>query len=360
MGERLTKLLTWVHEAPAELSAAVAIPSAHVDFGDDLSEPFRSMEHYFTVRINEMFLAQGREWFVSYVPTVFALTEFTYDKDRVSVPLVVGPKLIEATGQKLPDGMLIRDTRVAGAVPYSGDKLTITMILNRVVKTDHAAQLLDIVKSVTDAFGMGVALGPYLQVAQAVRDGMESLLGLGSEAVLGVRHEIDTNAGDVFRPGFSALLSTELEPPDMLWVRNRRLYAGPDEDNLRRLRDRDYVLYSVTRTSMRDDVESMAWFVHLWERVVCQARRGSEDGLRSALDDFTVLAEEIYLSPDLTRPQKLALIQSKRAEISALHEAVVSGGHHTLARCVHTQPGALSAEDLEILSGIGRAVRDPT
>jgi hypothetical protein len=37
-----------------------------------------SNEHYFQVRINEMFLAAGRKWFVDYHPMVFVVSQFNY------------------------------------------------------------------------------------------------------------------------------------------------------------------------------------------------------------------------------------------------------------------------------------------
>jgi hypothetical protein len=56
----------------------ISIPHDHVYSSgrDDLYAPFKKNEHYFAVRINEMYLTEERRWFTEFDPMVFAVAEF--------------------------------------------------------------------------------------------------------------------------------------------------------------------------------------------------------------------------------------------------------------------------------------------
>ena len=81
---------------------------------------FQSDQHYFQVRINEMYLKYSRNWFSRYDPMVFVVSEFTYDKKAEAVPFVVGQQMMEKFEKNTPTGMIFSDTRVAGVHPYRG------------------------------------------------------------------------------------------------------------------------------------------------------------------------------------------------------------------------------------------------
>lgn len=348
MAGHVKKLLNWARSGAAVVPGAGRIPVERTDLDPSRVAPFTAGNHYLTVRVNELFLCRQRQWFVTSMPMVFAQTELTYGTGSISVPFVVGPALVGKSAQELPQGMLFQNTRVAGVYPYVGDRLSLTLVLHRVVRQNHAQQLLGLLNSLGAAFDVSTALAPYLRIAGVIEDGLETLLGLDGGPELGLHKEFDTNAGDDFGPGYFVLLGEELAASDKLWVRNHRLLAGPDEDHLVPVRDRDYALYSITQTPRRDDIESLPWFASLWRRIVMQAGRGSKDGLDAAIADLQTLGQEIYLSPDLSKPQKRELIEQKRAEMYELHDAVVAVTHRSGA-------GELESE-LDVLSGIVRSM----
>src|SRR5262245_22267528 len=109
---------------------------------------------YFTVWLNELFLAEGRSWFATYDPVAFIVTEFNYNGNKVSVPLVVGPSLISAKNPGIPHGIVLRDTCVAGPYPFRGGNVAITVILYKVKRQDYARGLLQFVESLSSAVGM--------------------------------------------------------------------------------------------------------------------------------------------------------------------------------------------------------------
>src|SRR5512134_1453623 len=114
---------------------------------------------YFTVWLNELFLAEGRNWWATYDPVAIVITEFGYGTGRVSVPIVVGPNLISAKNPGVPHGIVLRDTCVAGPYPFRGGNVAITVILYKVKHQDYARGLLRFVESLSSAIGTPADIG---------------------------------------------------------------------------------------------------------------------------------------------------------------------------------------------------------
>ena len=81
---------------------------------DKIGVSLQSDQHYFQIRINELFLKNKRNWYKEYAPMVFVVLEFTYDGKEESVPFVVGPQIMDKFGQSLPEDMVFLNTRVGG------------------------------------------------------------------------------------------------------------------------------------------------------------------------------------------------------------------------------------------------------
>src|SRR5437868_2812338 len=86
----------------AKTRAHFAIGRDHVDKGDQLGPPFEACQHYFQIVINELFLANQRQWFVDYDPMAFVASSYIYDKQFETLPLVVGPAMLDRFGQQVP------------------------------------------------------------------------------------------------------------------------------------------------------------------------------------------------------------------------------------------------------------------
>lgn len=102
--------------------------------------------------------------------------------------------------------------------------------------------------------------------------GVTALFGLaGTKSLLGWRQEFDYDGPNPLRPGFYALVGDPATPADEVWVKDRRVHVGPTEATATPYRDCDFVLFSVA--------------------------------------NWTALVQAIGLSPDLTEPQKNAVIE---------------------------------------------------
>jgi hypothetical protein len=320
----------FLRQSPAQVPARISIPASHVDCPDNIGKTLQSDRDYFRVTVNEIFLARSRQWFTTFDPMALAASEFVYAGDDAIVPFVVGPSLAEKTvGANIPEGMVFKDTRVAGPHPYRGGGIALTMVLYGMPRSNYARQLLELVESTAGALDFAVPLSSYTKLAGVVLDGVEAVLGIDGAAkpIVGERKQLDP-----VQTGYFALVDCPETTIDahQLWVRDNELVFGADLESaqpLRQVRERennpaDYVLYSIT-SSERDDVSKLPFF-ETWQRIVREAERSSKaDIWESAKANMTTLLEMLHTSPDLTSPHAARLAKEYLDDMVATHEQAV-------------------------------------
>ncbi len=319
------RIANQIQESPRELPTAVPIPHDHCDLGSEQAAPFARDDHYFQVRVNELYLRTSRQWFKTIDPLVFVVSEFIYGNEMLTVPFVVGPALIEKEGKALEGGILLRDTRVAGLHPYRGGRLCLTVVLCETVRKDHARALLKVVESVAGALDYATMLAPYLKIGSVVLDGLEALLGSGDTVPLvALRKELDLDANDAVAPGYFALIDAQTVDPSTLWVRKGQLLRGGSLASAAPLTDADFVLYSLMRPEKdeRSDLDLLPFFEQR-QRVKSESSRASDEAYKSAKANMLSLYESLLLSPDLTRKQAIALAEEYAEEMKADHARAV-------------------------------------
>lgn len=318
----LERIWNRIRQSEAQLPTKLPIPRAHVVGAEAAATPFERDKHYFQIEVNEMFLTNKREWFNEYDPMVLVISEFTYDKERKSVPFVVGPSLIKATveesGNKLPNGMLFTNTRVAGIHPYRGDGITLSVVLYRLRVEDYIRKLMKVVETAAGALSFGTALGAYLKIGDVILDGVDSLFDLGAiNPVVGHRQEFR----DGFEPGYFVLIDMpEARAREYtFWVNGDQLLAGPQLNTAQPFRDADYVLYSIKQTVDRDDLDLLPVYP-LWERVAEEATVANDTYWANAKASMASFYKSMVLSSDLTSVQVGKLIEEYTNKMKLLHE----------------------------------------
>lgn len=294
-------------------------------------------KHYFSVRINEVFLSYSRKWAVTYDPMVFTVSEFDYDGKKATVPFVVGATLLKDKMEKLPEGMIFQDTRVAGLHPYNGGPLAFSIVLCRVEQTNYLRKLMEVIEGASSTYTADFAtiLTDYLKIAKVVMSGVESLLGLEeTEPLVGFRREFDPDAGDDFRAGYYVLFNSDNDGIDenKLWVAGNRLLYGDSLAAAKEFRKEDYVLYSITGTADRSDTKSLPFYQH-WKDVSSYATQLTNiddknwDIIRGKM---FALQDALRLSPDLTPQQSASLFEGFKNEILEIKKSknFLSGGKH--------------------------------
>lgn len=316
IAQRCLKILRWFAEGSATYPLAIAMPANGVL---DHASPPELVRHsgYFSVRLNQLALARGRSWWVSVSPMAFVVTEFQYGTERISVPFVVGPSMLEQYGQPVPNGMLFEDTLVAGPHPYIGGRISITTILYQVPRTSEAKRLLSLVESAGGAFGAATALGAYLKMATVLLDGVEALLSIdGVRPVAGRRHEVNPDLDDTLGSGYFALMDPAVSAAS-LRVQGRRLLQD-SRSGLQEPAGVDFLLYSLGTTTRRTDLDQLSFARNLREAEKVAATEGSDDGWKRAKGLMSAAFSEIIDSPDLTREHGDALREEYRARLLVL------------------------------------------
>lgn len=269
---------------------------------------FTAGDSYFSVHINELFLKNEREWFTRYDPVVFVLSEHFYGDRDVSVPFVVGPKLIQGKIEASLDGMAFTDTQVVGPHPYPGGSFALTVLLARVETTDHAKSMLQFLEETSNAFakfgGEGtpiIDLSGQVKIAQALFTGFKGLMGLEeTQSLVGQRMVYDSKHSVWFQTGTYALINEDIAKVDWntLSAENGRLLYNKDGHN-HRFRDRDFVLFSLSATKYRDDWERLD-FNAAFDKLVKSVYTKDNAEWTRIKAGLSALCGDIQTSPDLT------------------------------------------------------------
>jgi hypothetical protein len=288
------------------------------------NEVFRPGQHYFQLRISEMFLAHSREWFSTYDPVVFAATEFLFDRDMKCVPRTIGPALLSPYQQSLPAASRYLNTPVCGLHPYMGDDIVFVAILYRVTRTNYLRNLLGLLEKLNGVFDVSSQLSSYLAISELIVDGLQALVGSDADAakpVVAVRHSMAPDSQ--FGPGFFALVDAPEKsvPITRFWVRDGRLCVGDSLDAAIPYTDHDFILFQILQAEERQDIRKLPFFP-VWQQAQTAVTKPEEWATAKA--HFQALWRELLLSPDLTEPQRKRLERAFREELVKLRNTALS------------------------------------
>lgn len=309
-----------ITQSPSYRPAQIAIKPENTDVSDRLVKPFKHNEQYFLVRINEMYLSYKRKWFSEYDPMVFVLSEFLYGGEKVSVPYVVGPSLLTDKIEKIPEGMILKDTTVAGLHPFRGGEFAISVVLARLRQQDYLRKILKLIESTAGTYTSGFVtmISQYGKVAKVVLDGIDSLLDTQDvEPLIGYRKPYQPDV-DPFVPAYFVLINKDEQHvnENSFFVRNNSLLYGDSVEKAKPYRADDYVLYSIRDANLRSDYESLPFHKQWLELVktIGDLHNISDDEKQIINAKLFSLQSALETSPDLTRPQVDELIDGYIAE----------------------------------------------
>jgi hypothetical protein len=310
-----------VQHSPAILPTHYPVPQSHVD--RKLGEAFRRDEHYFVVRVNQIFIKYERQLWTEYAPMALVVSEFDYNEETMVVPFVVGPSLLEKDKIRLPSGFVFSDTKVAGIHPYKGGGLKLTVLLYQVRRDDLAKKLLKVIEKVASVLDFSQALATYIKIADALVETVVDVVA-GDETnqpIIGLRKEFDPV--DDFGPGYFALIDSGNVKIDVnkLWVKNNELLFGDSLETATAFTAANYVLYSIRQTTKRDDFTKLSFYGQ-WKVALAESWTKDRERWKSAQANWTTLCQMMSLSPDLVTTQADALADECRALMESNHKKV--------------------------------------
>jgi len=311
-------------------------------------DPIIPQPHYFALVVDELFLANSRQWHREFDPVVFAITEFVHGSKQVTLPFVIGPKLLDDNSAAVPQGMLYRRTRITGVHPFRGGRVVSTVVLCQVRRLDYSQQLLKLVESLSLAVPFAVELSTYARYASVLLEGVDALFRVGETTPLvGIRQEFDHDLGSPIRPAYFVLIDgPEAKfPVDRLWVRNGSLLIGDREDRAQPLRETSYVLFSTRGAAELTDVDTLPLKAAA-ARVIELAASAEETDWKRAKSELLVLLRQLLGSPDLT------LEQARRHHESIVQQAKEA---HERARSIGTlkaRPDSVVEDELRMATAL--------
>jgi hypothetical protein len=285
-----------------ELPTLAAIPHERCRPAPTSGYLIRREQMYFTIRINEMYLAENQQWWSVFDPLLVVVAEFNHGQERATVPIVIGPNLIrkQAPSDQPRHGVVLLDTRVTGPHPYRGGDVDVSLGFYRVQRANHADTLLKVIDSLSTSLGAPGEMQVIAKTGRALLEGVEGLLGLKETTYLaGLRISMATSPFDPFTAGFSALLTPPVPAnTQRLFVQDRRLLVDDKGDSRIPYRDSDFVLLSVTGSETRGD-ENLLPFYSL-KADALDALRDGEGGLKRAKANLIAAYQQMRRSPDMT------------------------------------------------------------
>ena len=288
---------------------------------------------YFVVRVNEMFLDKERKWFSEIEPMVVCLTTYIYGNEEIDNPFIVGRSLLQAKLKEIPQGMVFRDTRVAGIHPFSGGRLILGIVLCKTEVENHLTDSIEFIESISGVLNQNLKslVGNYLPIANVVVSGIDKLFNAkGVTPLFGFRREYDADIGEGVNAGYFAMIdkSPVALDPGNFFVKDDRLFFGDVMESAvefyktEKGKGLSYVLFSIKRSDTRSDVKTLPVFKQ-YNRIlneikaVAEVSQEHKDRIKSML---RVLSIEMRQSPDLTEPQAEKLMVEYIERIQGLIE----------------------------------------
>jgi hypothetical protein len=329
------------------------IPDQQILPSGFVSQVFQPNESYFEIRLAEMFLANRREYWEEHIPLGVVLSDFLYNRQRQTVPFLVGNQLLKPI-EKFLDGQYVEyyNTRIAGPIPYMGDDVGLFMGLFRSPVKNRAEALFSFMETLVGAFDLG-QLTPYLKIAQQVRTGLGNLLGIAEQGVqyrMGNRDVfvdpmLNPDDPKAFRDGYLVYINCPENAldPKTLRVEDDRLHVQKN-GSLEQLRSYDYCLIRVKSLPFRNDYTTFPCYEY-WLEAIKRLRERDIPGAEGKLREFTL---QLSLSPDVTEKHCYELIAAFEGnfyqeveKIQARQGAQVKRSSTRSATIVMTAPDSL-------------------
>ncbi len=323
--DRVQTIWNAAKAGPARQRACFMIPAEPV-------QTFEPKQHYVQVVLNEMYLANTRQWFTEYAPVTIVATTYQYGRKNETAPTLVGPSMLQKfVDERVPTGTIIRNAPVTGLHPYQGGPITLTVFFNRVQQINNADNVLGVLENIVtiaDPLTPAIPFASYLKIAGHVMAGFEKLMNLSQTVpLMAYRETINPDIGQILQPGHLVLIDADGIDQDKFFVRESKLVYGDSLETAEPYRENDFLMLEIAQGVKRSD-EATLPFYPIWEKTIELALQSGEDEFfwQEAKAHFNTLKRQMIASPDLTRPdyarlRKYYLDELKRHRQEAAEDA---------------------------------------
>lgn len=314
-----------VKESPSFNPTHVMIFLDNIDQKSGVGQSLEKDHHYFLIRVNEMYLSYKRKWFSTYDPVVFSTAEYIYDGQKVSQPFLISPNMLQSPFKKLNEGFLFKDTTIAGLQPYRGGTFCLSLVLGRLKQDNYLRKLLSLLENTASAFptGFSTMITGYSKIANLILDSVEAMFDSHEiEPVIGIRQEFAPAVKDNFISSYRLLINAPEGKYDQskFFVKNNSLCIGDSIEDSLPFREDDYILYSILRTGIRDDIDVLPFHHQFKElqKLISGMFELSAEERKIINGKLFSLQDNIRMSPDLVRPQIVDQIKIYRQDLKEM------------------------------------------
>lgn len=276
---------------------------------------FQEGQHYFRLRLAEMFLKDDRKLFRKVVPVVSSLVSLQFGSNAAQqLPNIAGPLALNLNENSLGKGVQLNYS-LTNLVPYRGGTVSVSAALLAYVSKDYLQSFLALANSVSGLLTIG-QLSAALKVADSAAGALQDLLDSGDKDVRLVYHNeyagSDNLGGVSLTSGYFAVVAADAGKFNSanLLVKNSQLYCGADPDTAQPLTGYDYMLFSVEAALYRDDFR---YFTEYNSLLYTSIEKGMTDKAEGdAVIRVGMLA--VFKSDDLTYVDKTRVAAALKAE----------------------------------------------
>ncbi|MGH2618785.1 MAG: hypothetical protein ACRDJC_26450, partial [Thermomicrobiales bacterium] len=308
----------------------IVIPPQNVLPAQGDAVPLAAGEGYFRLWVAEMFLAADREWFHTFYPVVQSLTTFQFGGGAkpVEIAQVAGPGHLQKVDPANLDKVIQVNHTLTPLVPFAGGTVQIEAGLLAMQADDLLQRFLDVVGGFSVLLAVP-QLSTALGIASTVSDGVEKLLGVGSNRlVLGYQQTFaGSGGGTQLGPTHVALLNAQSgsTKPEHYWVKNGSLHYGSDAEQAAALSGVDYMLLRLETLPERDDWDGLAAINEPWKKAIDSLSQTDPSGLPRLADAETfvrIAAVAALNSPDLTAKDRVRVAKAIQARFKEYKAAL--------------------------------------
>jgi hypothetical protein len=270
---------------------------------------FVENQHYLQVIVNQMWLAEKRNWWKQFDPMVLVVTSYIYGTEVKSVPMMVGPKIFKEYSEDVAGGSIIRNAPVSNLHPYKGGSVSLQVIFNKVEHKNNSDRLLKALESITSAaspVAPTIPFSSYLKMADGVMGGMEILFDIPqTKPVIAYSETKNPQIKQIFKPEYLVLIDAPVmtkEEEAKFKIVDSQLHYEDEKEGLIPYKKNDFVLLQIAQGDHRTDEEILPFYTTWLEarRLGLQSR--NVDALwKEAKDHFNTVKIALYESPDLTK-----------------------------------------------------------
>ena len=276
---------------------------------------FQEGQHYFRLRLAEMFLKEDRKLFHEYVPVVSSAVELRFgDNAAQQLPCVVGPLALNLGESSLGKGVQLNYS-LTNLVPYHGGNVAISAALLAYVDKDYFQEFLSMVNSISGLLTIG-QLSTTLKVVDSAVNGIQELFHAGDKEIRLVFHNEysgeDNLGGISLKNGYFAVIDADAShfATEKLFIKNSQLQFGDDPESAKPLTGYDYMLFRVEAALARDDFRYFAEYNNLLYTAIEKGMADKAEG--DVIIKAAMLA--VFKSDDLTYVDKTRVAAALKQE----------------------------------------------